>query len=226
MPDVRTIRETIGRLRTLFETERFQDQQLHALDAQRRDYMWDAFEQNLSTTRQIIEKVMDDFAHFPPKHVRHAQMLEAFYAAAGYERSVLIMTKFPDGKDEAADRQLKRIIDAVRLAIQNCGFEPRVADEQSRFHPAIWDNVELHLLGCKRGVAILEDRYRQELNPNVAMEWGWMRGLDRDVLYLREETFSQERADILGLSTNPFSWDDPETGVTRAIDKWLRNVKA
>ena len=51
----------------------------------------------------------------------------------------------------------------------------------------VWSNVELYLLGCRYGIAIVEDRFKPELNPNVAMEWGWMRGLGKDVLFLVEK---------------------------------------
>jgi hypothetical protein len=39
-------------------------------------------------------------------------------------------------------------------------------------HKHLWDDVELYLLGCSKGVAILEDCYEPELYPNVAMGSG------------------------------------------------------
>ena len=60
-----------------------------------------------------------------------------------------------------------------------------------------------------RRQAMVEDKYAPELNPNVAMEWGWMRGLGRRVLYLVEQTFTKKRADWSGSSRHP------STGTTR-----------
>jgi hypothetical protein len=76
------------------------------------------------------------------------------------------------------------------------------------------------LVGCQRGVAIIEDKYLPELNPNVAMEWGWMKGMGRDVLFLREEDFKHERADWKGLVDYTFTWADPAPGVNAALDKF------
>jgi len=222
MPRVRSTSDTISILRELFAQEDFQQGILRKIDPEREDILRDDLEQTLMRTKRSIVKVMDEFNQFPPQHIRHSEILAGFHDSGEFNKSIFIMTKFPDGRDPEADSQLKRVIDAARQAIEDCAFVPRVADTTNRFHTGVWDNVELHLLGCKKGLAILEDRYRRELNPNVAMEWGWMRALGRDVLYLREMAFSQERADISGLITAEFSWDIPEPGISEAVGKWLK----
>jgi hypothetical protein len=85
----------------------------------------------------------------------------------------------------------------------------------------LWDNVVLHMLGSKRGIAIVEDKYHDEFNPNVAKEWGWMRGMRRDVLYLVEREFENARADTGGYISKGFSWDDPEADIEREVAAWL-----
>lgn len=77
------------------------------------------------------------------------------------------------------------------------------------------------MLCCGRGIAIVEDRYAPEMNPNVAMEWGWMRGMGRRVLYLRERKFRHRRADWEGLLTEEFDWDDPAPGIGAALDRFM-----
>ncbi len=144
------------------------------------------------TFRRILE--------FPPIHQRHHEKLQEFHDVAPFEKSVFIMTKFPNTDprhQDDLDRQLTRVIDALKSAIRKQNFEPRLASDR-KFHPLLWDNVELYLFGCKRGVAIVEDKYRPEFNPNVSIEWGWMRGMGREVLYLVEEDFDNERADTTG----------------------------
>ncbi len=85
----------------------------------------------------------------------------------------------------------------------------------------LFGNVELFLLGCARGIAIVEDKYIPELNPNVAIEWGWMTAMGRDVLYLREEGFKHDRADWSGLVNYTFEWDKPKQGIEDAVNKFL-----
>jgi hypothetical protein len=55
----------------------------------------------------------------------------------------------------------------------------------------------------------------------VAIEWGWMTGMGRDVLYLREQGFEHERADWTGLTHYPFEWANPKPGIELAVNKFL-----
>ncbi len=174
--------------------------------------------------RQVRERCrneLEGLLDFPPRHLRHQPHLDAFWEAGSYERSVFVMTKFPEHPAAAAkDAELTRVLDAVCAAVRDAGFTPRIASDRD-YHDQLWDNVELHMLGCKHGIAIVEDRYLPELNPNVAMEWGWMRGMSKRVLYLVEQTFTRQRADFVGLLSKPFSWEDPEPGVSAAVTAFL-----
>jgi len=172
---------------------------------------------NVYETRQT--EALAELVTFPPFHLRHFPKLQEFHQAASYDKSIFIMTKFPEG-ETALDAELKRVIKAVEDAVKKCGFTPRIASGK-RYHPGLWDNVEVYLFGCRRGIAIVESKYRQELNPNVTMEWGWMRGMGKDVLYLVEGTFDLARADISGLLQDRFLWDAPEADISKAINQWL-----
>jgi hypothetical protein len=116
-----------------------------------------------------------EFLALPPQHLRYETKLGQFRREADFEKSVFIMTKFPEGKSAEA-RQLSAIIATVQRTIRSAGFVPRIACDRM-YYEDVWSNVELYLLGCRYGVAIVEATYRPELNPNVAMEWGWMWGL-------------------------------------------------
>jgi len=180
-----------------------------------------ALQKEIDRRKVILQKVLDDFATFPPCHARHQPLIDNFHTVAPFEKSVFIMTKFPDPLQPAAlNAQLDNVIKATCDAVRQCGHMPRIASDQM-YHPMLWDNVELFLLGCSRGIAIVEDRYAPELNPNVAMEWGWMRGLGRRVLYLVEQSFSKKRADWSGLLETPFDWNNPTVGIEPGVRKWL-----
>lgn len=166
------------------------------------------------------EQVLRAFLTFPPFHDRHRGVLEAFLEDGAFEKSVFIMTKYPDG-GQPDDAALQNVIDTVKNAVLRCNHQPRLALDRD-YHPSLWDNVELHLLGCTRGIAIVESKYRPELNPNIAMEWVWMRGMGRDVLYLVERAFNQKRADWGGLIEYSFAWDDPAADIVAAVHKWLK----
>jgi hypothetical protein len=175
--------------------------------------------EEIQTLRKEMETVLNHFLRVPPWHSRHREALRSFFGDANFESSVFIMTKFPDG-DTPEDRQLQLVIDEVCSALKEHGLVPRIASG-ARFHDWLWDEVEVHLLGCARGIAIVEDRYRRELNPNVAMEWGWMRAMGKRVLFLKEAAFAHDRADLGGMRSWSFDWDDPGLGIRKAIGEWF-----
>ena len=177
---------------------------------------------DIERQRKRIISVIKNVVEFPPQHTRHGPLLTQFHQIAPFEKSVFVMTKFPDPKKPAvADQQLSDVIEAVREAVKDCGYTARVASD-NQYHGILWDNVELYLLGCVRGIAIVEDKYLPELNPNVAMEWGWMRGMGRNVLYLVEKDFKKQRADWGGLIEHQFDWANPTPDIKAGVQAWLK----
>ena len=191
------------------------------LNAAMKDERDQDLKRDIERQQKRVNKVLENVAEFPPYHIRHKDLLEKFHSKASYDKSVFVMTKFPDPKMGAPkDAQLDKIIELVREAVKKEGYEARLAKDVE-YHSLLWDNVELYLLGCKRGIAIVEDKYLPELNPNVAMEWGWMRGLGRKVLYLVEKDFKGKRADWSGLTESPFDWANPSNDIETAVHDWL-----
>jgi hypothetical protein len=175
--------------------------------------------EELTACRNDMDHLVKLLLRLPPWHSRHQSALARFFQEGDFERSVFVMTKFPEG-DSELDKGLKAVIKAVCTGLTARGLTPRLA-KGARFHDWLWDEVEIHLLGCATGIAIVEDRYRPELNPNVAMEWGWMRAMGKRVLFLREKGFAHGRADLGGLRAWSFDWDDPELGVLTALEEWI-----
>jgi len=183
-------------------------------------------EKEIQRCRQEMVAVIEEFDRMPERHsLSYANSLKQFWQDGKFDESVFIMTKYPSANDKVKPAtELQNVIDLVTKGIENRGCKPRIASANV-LHPWLWGNVELCLVGCQRGVAIIEDKYLPELNPNVAMEWGWMKGMGRDVLFLREESFQHERADWKGLVDFTFAWANPAPGVNAALDKFLGIVK-
>ena len=196
------------------------------LSAGLEDEFRDRLMEDAEWSRRRCREQLSTLVKFPPQHLRHFPQLGQFWRDGSYERSVFLMTKFPEPSGGPKAAELQRIIDAVSAEVKTAGFVPRIAKFPNNFHPGLWDNVELHLLACRQGIAIVEDQYLPELNPNVAMEWGWMRAMGKPVLFLREETFGHHRADLGDLLGQPFAWADPQPGVTDAVGPWLGRMSA
>lgn len=178
------------------------------------------YDRSVREARDAIEKYLQSkVVRFGGHLDRHATALKKFSSVASYDKSAFIMTKYPDGDDDDS-KKLQRVIDLVAENLETGGFKPRVAKDV-KYHDSVWDNVELNALGSTLGVAVCESRYRPEFNPNVAMEWGWMRGMGRTVIFLVESQFKL-RADVEGIIRETFDWEDVDGTIPVAVVNALK----
>jgi len=141
-----------------------------------------------------------------------------------YENSVFVMMKFPDGLAAGQMELLDRIFQVISSALQAYGLVARRADKK-QYEPDLWNNLCVYMLGCQFGLAVLEDRGANEMNPNVALEFGFMKALAKEVGLLREESFKHDRADLIGKLVKSFRIQEElvldEDSLKRAIQDWM-----
>lgn len=170
-----------------------------------------------------IRRLLTELVQFPPHHNRHFGIVQTFYEAGStYDSAVFVMTTFPEKNNGSQQHvRLTEIIEHVVTSLRDNGYHPRIASEKRPpYHQGLWDNVEAYLFCCRSGVAIVENKCQNEFNPNVAMEWGWLRAMNKKVLYLIEEDF-KHIADTAGLLYGKFSWDNPQPGIVEAINRYF-----
>jgi hypothetical protein len=179
--------------------------------------------------RDIDDSIAESVASASPVPRAHHWLKPAIDRMARdipYEQSVFLMTKYPDGSARKKDRQLQDVFSTIEGALHPYGLFLRRAD-QKNYSPTsqLWENVQIHMLGSRYGIAVLESRYRDEFNPNVALEYGFMNALGRDVVLLTEENFKHRRADIVGTIGKTFQWSGDRRRMRRsiraAIDSWM-----
>jgi hypothetical protein len=137
-----------------------------------------------------------------------------------YERNVFIMTRFAAG-----DRLLGQLDAELRRTLCRHGVEGLRADD--RMYPRdrqLWKNVCVYMVCCKYGVAVLEDRLKDEFNPNVALEYGFMRALDKPTLLLADSGFRNLRADVVGTLREEFDLTDIAGTLAQPIEKWIHDL--
>lgn len=140
------------------------------------------------------------------------------------------MMKFPQ-KRKMSDRHvrlLEDIFEVVRAEAARHHFLARMAD-QKHYHDQLWENICVYIIGSKYGIAVLEDEVAAELNPNVALKYGFMKALDHPVALLQWSRFQHVRADLSGKLARTF---DIKKGVLHkaslrtAVSDWLREQNA
>jgi hypothetical protein len=146
---------------------------------------------------------------------------DSSHECLNYETNVFLMTRFQDG-----NRMLSELDVTIREGLRAQRMIGHRADD--RCYPSdrnLWDNVCTYMLCCKYGIAVLEDIVADEFNPNVALEYGFMRALGKPTLLLKERRF-KPRADILGTVWHEFDVLDIRQSVPKALNKWLHDVGA
>lgn len=161
---------------------------------------------------------IDDGFLLPPGYWFLADDCERFLTDhPQYDRNVFIMTRFVRGNRllESLDRELRRVL-------REHDLNPLRADDKMYLRDRnLWNNVCVYMICCRYGVAILEDRVANEFNPNVALEYGFMRALNKPVLLLADAGFRNLRADIIGTLREEFDITDIEGTIGRPIRTWL-----
>lgn len=162
--------------------------------------------------------------HLPRGYEHLAQSVRKCRQEHSYESSVFVMMKFPEGLPQDQARLLERIYEVIASALGAYGLVARRADKK-QYEPDLWNNLCVYMLGCQFGLAVLEDRGANEMNPNVALEYGFMKALNKEVGLLREQSFKHDRADLLGKLVKPFTIQEglvlDEGSLKRAIQDWM-----
>jgi len=181
---------------------------------------------DLNVTRQFYHlKGFDLASNFfiPPGYRFLAEDCERFFKDhPRYDTNVLIMTRLVPG-----NRLLEELDAELRAVLRGRDLDPVRADDKMYLQDRnLWNNVCVYMICCKYGVAILEDRVADEFNPNVALEYGFMRALNKSVLLLADVGFRNLRADIIGTLREHFDITDIGGTISGPIEKWLKEVGA
>lgn len=153
-----------------------------------------------------------------PKGYEHLQpLLDQFRIDhPDYEKSVFLMMRF------RSEPYFVKIQDSIVTNLEHHGLKCIRADAKT--YPSdgdLWNNVCVHMLGCKYGVSVYEDIDEREFGANISLEYGFMRAFDKKVLLLRERRLPTMPADIIGKLYRTFDQHDIEPSIAKVIDEWI-----
>jgi hypothetical protein len=156
----------------------------------------------------------------PSGYVHLAGECELFFRDnPSYTKNVFIMMKFDE-----QNILLNDTASELRGTLIKHGYTPLRADDKMYMKDRdTWNNVCVYMLCCKQGIALLENYSNREYNPNVAIEYGFMRALNKKVLLLRDEEFPRDRADIAGKHTMSFDVKNKAT-IRIPIETWIKEL--
>jgi len=147
-----------------------------------------------------------------------------------FDKNAFVMMKFPEkNSSKSEDILLEKIWNTINSTLgQSYGFRALRADQKDYTQGDwIWNNVCVYMESSRFGIAVLENLLSSEFNPNVAIEFGYMKSLGRNVLRLKEKSFENISADLIGRMWKEFSADTEssiEETVGNAIHRWAIDI--
>jgi hypothetical protein len=133
-----------------------------------------------------------------------------------YEKNVFIAMRFRSGK------QFIEINDAIKSGLAKYGLKGLRSDDKT-YPPDgdIWTNVCVYMMGCKLGVCVFEEIDEREFNPNVPLEYGFMRAMNRQVLLLKDIRMPKMPSDMTGKLYRDFDTYNITLTIHEQISQWV-----
>jgi hypothetical protein len=122
---------------------------------------------------------------------------------------------------------LNSVLENIRQELASLGLMAVRADD-NYYSSQIWPNTQVYMLGAEAGIAVFDNipvagRLPEGFNPNVPMEVGYMMGLDKEVLLLKDKYLPDMPTNLRGVHFEQFNPDKPDS-VRGAVRKWAMGV--
>ncbi|MGO9118791.1 MAG: hypothetical protein ACLQPD_14430 [Desulfomonilaceae bacterium] len=116
-----------------------------------------------------------------------------------------------------------RVFQALKEEAQMQGLTILRADDK-QYHDELFGNIQTYMHGCGFGIAIFERIEQENFNPNVSFEVGYMIGLGKPVLLLKDKTLKTLHTDLIGSLHGVFDPQDPVGNIPSEIEEWLQDI--
>jgi hypothetical protein len=119
------------------------------------------------------------------------------------------------------------ILQSIREAVGQHGIKALRADDKE-YHEDLFWNILTYIYGCDFGIAVFERIEQEEFNPNISLEVGYMMGLRKPVLLLKDRTLRNLNTDLIGKLYKTFDPQNISSSIASPVQRWLsdRNLIA
>lgn len=132
-----------------------------------------------------------------------------------FGKNVFIAMRFRPAK------QFSDIHLAIKTGLAKYGLNGMRSDD--RLYPPdgdLWNNICVYIMGCKFGVCVFEEIDEREFNPNVPLEYGFMRAMNRQVLLLKDLRMPKMPSDMTGKLYRHFDTYNITSTIHEQISQW------
>lgn len=178
-------------------------------------YLQSLAEQYVNTTLESQHKpdkrISDEAVSFP----EIATGLEKFRAdfPVGTKTAFIIM-QFGGTKPHEA------VVQCIKEKLSSHGITALRADDKD-YMDDLFPNIKTYMHACDFGIAVFDRITEDDFNPNVSLEVGYMLGMGKNVLLLKDKTLKYLQTDLTGKLYKPFDTTDVPNTMPEQIEKWL-----
>jgi len=132
------------------------------------------------------------------------------------QKTAFIIMQF--GKTKSHDG----IVECIKNTLTKFNIKALRGDDKE-YMDDLFLNIKTYMHGCDFGIAIYERITEDNFNSNVSLEVGYMMGLGKEVLFLKDSTLKNLQTDLTGKLYKQFDTLNIETTLPQQIEKWLRD---
>jgi hypothetical protein len=132
------------------------------------------------------------------------------------EKTCFIMMQFSGTTAHAEIEQ------TIKATLSKYSFTGLLARDR-QYHEDLYPNIQTYMHGCGFGIAVFERIEKEEFNPNVSLEVGYLFGLKKSVLLLKEQTLRLLPADLTGKLYRPFDVQNVAKTIPQQIERWMED---
>lgn len=178
-------------------------------------YIQSIVEQYVNTVLQAQQK---------PEKTISDQAITTPEIASGLEK---FRKDFPDGSRTAfiimqfgSTKLHQDIVSTIKEVLSRHGITGLRADDKE-YMDDLFPNVKVYMHACDFGIAVFDRITEDDFNPNVTLEVGYMLGMGKDVLLLKDRTLRSLSTDLTGKLYKEFDTTDVKNTLPQQIEKWL-----
>lgn len=179
------------------------------------DYIQNNVIQYVNTVLQAQKK---------PEKVISEQAISVPEIASGLEK---FQQDYPTGKKTAfivmqfgTTNLHSEIVDCIKKTLEKHNITALRADDKE-YMDDLFPNVKVYMHACDFGIAVFDRITEDDFNPNVTLEVGYMLGLGKNVLLLKDKTLKSLSTDLTGKLYKQFDTTDVLKTMPDQIEKWL-----
>lgn len=114
----------------------------------------------------------------------------------------------------------QEIVNCIKDTLKKHDITALRADDKE-YMDDLLPNIKTYMHACDFAVAVYDRITEDDFNPNVSLEVGYMLGMGKNVLLLKDKTLKSLQTDLTGKLYKPFDTTDIGNTMPQHIQKWL-----